>query len=371
MATKSKRAAPKRIKTGLAGAPKTDDFFKLKRYFHQELDKKIISKIVKDFIKKRFNSSDQKNIFANPEYMFTMYSHVGASCYWADLGKEFPENWDAEEKLFNTYFKELIESGKSKREEKASSNAPSKTTEIKVNPIQLLKNKVNSTILTELDDIEEAWMNDEKPGFDIYSRMMALGLKGASVPHVLEYIEPRLQELLDSKNKSCPQAVEAFSHLTRREVSRRIRFWEGLLNDLTKLKTSAKAARKPRAKKAVDATKQVAKLKYKKSDPTLKVTSIDPTSIVGSQRLLVLNCKYKTITEYFSNSTKGFAVKGTTLQNFDTETSRTKTMRKPEEFLVNVSKTVKRFDKLFSELTTKERVPNGRFNEETVILRAD
>ena len=367
MAVKKKVRAP-RIKTGLAGAP-LEDFFKMKYYFHQDLDNKEYSKVVKEFVKGYFTKDETKAILANPEYCFTMYSHVAASCYWNKLGKEFPENWDAKSKIFDGYLRGLIDTGKNILAEKAADSVETKV--VRKTPAELLKIKVHKTILTELDEVEDAWMEGEKPEFDVYARMNALELKAGAVSHVREYINERLGELIDAKDKKCDQAVEGYSHLTRRELTRRIKFWEQGLADLAKVAVAAKATRKPKAKKAVDASKQVQRLKYKQSATNLKIVSVDPVTIVGSTRLLAVNCKYNTITEYFSNSTKGFEIKGTTLQNFDPELSRTKTMRKPEEFLGNVSKTVKQFDKLFEALTTKARVPNGRINEETVLVRVD
>ena len=68
----------------------------------------------------------------------------------------------------------------------------------------------------------------------------------------------------------------------------------------------------------------------------------------------------------------GFEIRGTTLQGFDFERSRTKTLRKPDEFIpIALKKTVRQFDKLFNELTTKETQPTGRINVDCVLLRAD
>ena len=365
---RKKTVVKARPKTGLAAVP-LDDFWKMKWHFHQELDKREYVQVTKDFIKTYFNKDEVKAILANPEYNLYMYSHVAASCFWEKLGKEFPENWPAKERIFDGFLRDLIPTGNAILKEKKveADVAPV----VRKSPAELLKAKVSKTILTELDELEDKWMDGDKAELDIFARMNALELKAAAVSYVREYVQPRLQELLDAYNKTCDQAVEGFSHLTRRELSRRIKVWEGMLLDLDKLKTASKATRKPRVKKPTDASKQIKRLKYKKSDGNLKIASVDPLSIIGSTRLLAVNCKYNTITEYVSNKTTGFEIKGTTLLNFDPELSRTKTMRKPEEFLANVSKTIKQFDKLFNALSTKERTPNGRINEETILVRVD
>jgi len=357
------------IKVGLSGAPLTD-FNKMRHYFHQELENKEYSKIVKEYVRTAYSKADAKAIFALPEYHFTMYSHVAAACHWKKLGLEFPDNYPAEEGIFNTYFPELLQKGRAVLAAKVEEESET-TAVVRKSPAQLMAEKVNNTILSEIDELEDSWILGEKTDFDIYNRFNALGLKAAAVNQVKKEVESRLLELTDAYDKKCDQAVEAFSHLTRRETKRRIKVWEQALTDLDKFKVANKAVRKPRKAKTVDVSKQVARLKYKKKDDTLKIASVDPVTIIGSQRLLAVNAKYKTITEYFAQGPKGFEISGTTLKGFDPETSRTKTMRSPDEFLKNISKTQKQFDKLYNSLTTKEKVPNGRINDETVLVRVD
>jgi hypothetical protein len=66
----------------------------------------------------------------------------------------------------------------------------------------------------------------------------------------------------------------------------------------------------------------------------------------------------------------GLSVKGTTLQGYDEETSVSKTIRKPDEVLPRLLKGGKLvLRKLMSEINSKESVPNGRINGDTILLR--
>ena len=65
----------------------------------------------------------------------------------------------------------------------------------------------------------------------------------------------------------------------------------------------------------------------------------------------------------------GLMVKGTTLQDFDAETSVQKTLRKPAEMIKNFDAGKLKCKKSFEELTTTPTKLNGRFNEHTIILR--
>ena len=67
---------------------------------------------------------------------------------------------------------------------------------------------------------------------------------------------------------------------------------------------------------------------------------------------------------------KTFTVKGNTLLGFDTARSEVKTLRKPAEQLKEImgSKPVAR--KFFKDIKAVSTTPNGRFNENMIILKA-
>ena len=72
---------------------------------------------------------------------------------------------------------------------------------------------------------------------------------------------------------------------------------------------------------------------------------------------------------YVSVDEDGFKVRGTTLLNYNEETSLQKTLRKPQEQLNTFKKTTKaRTVKQFEGIKTTETKLNGRFNAETIIL---
>ena len=102
------------------------------------------------------------------------------------------------------------------------------------------------------------------------------------------------------------------------------------------------------------------------------MTSIDPRDIVGASKLVVFNTKYNKITLYEKSSlVDGFSIKGCTLIGFDEKTSATKKIRKPETF--DFSKFLggaRAVNNAFKDISTKESNPNGRFNENIIILQA-
>lgn len=367
-ATKKKTKIVKRAKTGVRAAP-VEDFFKCKEYFHFSLDKKDYGEIIKEYIKKNYSPDEYKTALKAPDYYFTGYSHVAASVYWKNhSGKEFPERWDGN-RCISDWVNKIIIAGNSTTSS-VDDETTAKTVEV-ISPMQRLQQKVNETILTEFDTVIDAWIQHEKPSFDLYSLMKKYELTAASAT----FIEPKLlslkSEITDCLEKTCEQAMEAYSEYTKPELTAAIKLLDGALADLQSLKMESKAKRAPRAKKPRAADKQVAKVNYQKEDRNFKLVSIPPIKIVGAMRLYVFNTANRKITEYVTTSTKGFEISGTTIKNFDPELSRTTTLRKPEEFLPMVlKKTYRQIDKEWGSLTTKNSVPNGRLNETTILLRA-
>ena len=365
----TKRKVQPRVRTGMAGIP-MNDFERTKHYIHYELDKKPTIDIVKTWIKKTFSKADAAAIIANPDYHFSMYSHYAAGILWSNAGLEIPEKWSMLPERTKEYYGGLIETGKKiaaekKQQEEAKGNV------VVLTPQQRLWNKVNDTIMFELDELEDEWIDGQTTEFDMYNRMRFHDLKGAAVDQVRRRIDGWLLDYSDAYNKTCEQAVEGYSHIPRKELKRRINVCNTMLADLNKLKAAASATRKTRVKKPRSADKQVARVKYCKESTEHKLVSQHPVVIVGAMRVFTFNIKTRVVTEYMCQSANGFEVKGTTIVGFDPETSRQTRLRKPDEFLPIIQgKTPKQIDNAFQSLSTKINVPNGRLNDDTIIVRA-
>jgi hypothetical protein len=268
------------------------------------------------------------------------------------------------------HYEALIEPGNEILKSKIA-DEEEKSNVIRLTPQQLMARKINETIMADIDELEDAWIEGKKETIDVYALFKKHDLKPMAVPQVRGRIEGWLEEYSGAYNKTDEQLVEGFSHIARPELKRRVKACEDMIADLDRIVQAGKATRKPRVKKAKAADKQIAQLKYQKEDASLKIVSINPITIIGATRLIVINSKYRTVTEYITERREGFEIKGTTLVGFDLEQSRTKTMRKPEEFLPMCHKTIRQFDKAFNALTTKESKPTGRINTDCVLMKVD
>ncbi len=179
-------------------------------------------------------------------------------------------------------------------------------------------------------------------------------------------------EALDTKDA---QLREAYGHFTKTQLKNIIKFCEAIVADLHGYSSVKKASKAPRARKAVPVEKVVKNLKFLKKfeDATnkLNLESISPTKLHGASECWVYNTANRKLTHYVADDyAKSFTVKGNSILGFDKVKSETKTLRKPAmltEFM-KVGKPAKRT--LFKDLTTTATEPNGRFNENIIILQA-
>ena len=293
--------------------------------------------------------------------------HEGLQAY-ANTLSDCPETILSAEVFVRERIKEAIH----QTIQESPSEAPGEASKREaISPMDRLKAKVSSTILLDLDVwLDESLDKNKVEPLAVYERMQHHGLPAAAVNQVETWLNRYLPDMKAAYDKTDEDLVEAYSFLSKKQFENRISVFEEMLNDLNKYKLSAKATRAPRAKKTKPAEKQVEKLKYLKHDQSLKITSITPVRIVSARRVLVYNTKYRMLCSYESYSTQGITVKGTSLKNLDETLCKNRKLRKPEEFLsIAMKSTEKQFDKAWDKLTTREGKPNGRINEETLILR--
>jgi len=180
------------------------------------------------------------------------------------------------------------------------------------------------------------------------------------------------EELLKGEDK---QLVEGYTYLNKTQIKNVIKFIEQVLNDLNSYISVKKAAKAPRARKAVPVEKQVAKLKYLKTfkDATTKLdlTSISPVKLHGASEAWVYDTAKRKLHHYIADDySKAFTVKGNTLLGFDTSKSEIKTLRKPAEQIKEIMGSKPAARKFFNDIKAVATTPNGRFNEGMIILKA-
>ena len=365
-----KKVLRARARTGLAGVPIDKGFDAVKDYFHLHVDKKDCISQVKTWVKKNF-PQPSKYILANSEYHFTM-THHAATAFWYnnDLHKTV-ESDKAPGFLSHLFDKmtPLIEKGKIIYKEKQAERK-AKSNIITISPQERLVRKINNTIMQELLELEDKWIDGDEATINIYDRFKYHGLTNTAISHVKPMIEGWLLDYEDAYHKRCDQAVEGYSHLKKSTLNQRIKACTAMLEDLERIRSATKASRNVKIKRPKSIDKQVAKVQYKKEDNDFKIVSINPIQIPSKTRLYAFNTKSKMIIEYVTESVNGFEISGSTIKNFSKVSSRTVCLRKPLDFLpIVLQKTPKQINDAWQTLKTKTKVPNGRINKDTILLR--
>ena len=172
-------------------------------------------------------------------------------------------------------------------------------------------------------------------------------------------------------------AGPAYNFLTKKNKKDFIRFLDDLIRDLDarhifakKAKKNTGGERKPRKKKEKSVDQVIKKVKFLKESTEYKVTSINPTQIIGASQLWVFNEHYRILSHYVALD-KGFSVKGTTLTNWDDKKSTQKRLRVPLDVLPNiVSGGPKAAEVVYEKVKTAALKCNGRLNIHMVLLRS-
>jgi hypothetical protein len=217
--------------------------------------------------------------------------------------------------------------------------------------------------------IDEFVLNGCKSDFSTKNYLLANQVAGPIAKRIGEFFVGTAKEIREAVEGADAQLVEGYSHLTKRELKRFADFVEGIVADCQQQVQTAKANRAPRKRKAVSPTKLVSKMKFMREFTELNLKSCKPEDILTSTELWVYNTKYRKVTVYKSDGGT-LSVKGTTILGFDIKESKTMTLRKPEDFFKGLSMGKRALNGAFKKLTTKPSAPNGRVNEECILLGA-
>ena len=165
------------------------------------------------------------------------------------------------------------------------------------------------------------------------------------------------------------QLVEGYSNFTKRELKKFAEFVDAIIADCQQQVQTAKASRSPRKRKVIPPSKVVSKMKYLKEFAEFGLKSCKPEDILSSTELWVYNTKYRKVQVYKAENGM-LSVKGTSILGFSLKESQSMTLRKPEEFFKGLSMGKRALNGAIKKLTTKPTTPNGRINEECVLLGA-
>lgn len=171
------------------------------------------------------------------------------------------------------------------------------------------------------------------------------------------------------------QLVQGYSHYTKTQLKNILKFIDQFLSDFNSYVSVKKATKSPRKRKAVPVEKVVSKLKYlktfKDTATKLDLVSLHPVKLHGASEAWVYDTAKRKLHHYVADEySKSFTVKGNSIIGFDNTKSEVKTLRKPGEQLKEVMGSKPAARKFFDSIKAVPVKPNGRFNENMIILKA-
>ena len=220
----------------------------------------------------------------------------------------------------------------------------------------------------EIDNEIDNFVRNKKSDFSMKAFLLSNSISGAVSKKIGGFYTGLISEVKEALEGKDEQLVEGYSHFTKAELKRFQLYVENILADCQQQVVAAKSNRAPRKRKEKPAGVIVARMQYQKEFAELNMKSVLPTTIIGASELWVYNTKYRRVSVYYALDRGGLSVRGTTLLNYDTSKSETKTLRKPEEFFKGDGKRALAF--ALKSIKTKAIVPNGRINSETILIGA-
>jgi hypothetical protein len=179
----------------------------------------------------------------------------------------------------------------------------------------------------------------------------------------------RSKEFEDVMNTSDADIKEGYSNFSKVQLRKVKEFYDAIVAE-TNRGAEKKPTRKARKVKEKPASVVASKVQYMKDFAELNLKSVLPEKIIGANQVWLYNTKTKLLGMYNADNAKGLTIKGTTIQNFNVETSIGKRLRKPDVAVKQVldgGKIV--LKKLLDGLTTKPAELTGRINSDTIIVR--
>lgn len=246
------------------------------------------------------------------------------------------------------------------------------TPKARVPNIQDRLNEKMSAVIGELEgEFDEVLSKATK--FKAYEFFVANNVPQAQLGKFERVLAPRLEEMQLALNGKDEQLVEGYSHLKPADFKRIMTWITDVLAGVEQYRGVKKATKKASVRKPPQKEKLVAKLKFLKVEPTLKLVSVNPVDIIGAQVLYVYNTKTRKLGKYVAEELGGaLTVKGASIFGFSESNSVQKTLRKPDVQLKEFAKASKvELRKFLDNIKSIETKLNGRINSDTLLLKVN
>jgi hypothetical protein len=223
------------------------------------------------------------------------------------------------------------------------------------------------TASEEIDYAIDKFIHSKVWDFNTKAHLLSNNVSGMVAKKIGDYYKLNVDEIDEALAGTDEQLTEGYSFLTKTELKKFRAAIQSIVDDCAQHQVTVK---KPRAVKVKAPALVVKKLKYMFKHDLLNLKSINPADIVGAKELWVYNIKYRKLVAYVADDSDSLTVKGTTIINYSIAKSWSWTLRNPEKFFKDTQIGKRPLNAAAKALTTKPVAPNGRINEETILLGA-
>ncbi len=239
----------------------------------------------------------------------------------------------------------------------------------KINIQDRIREKANEEAGEVEGLIDDFYLGGCKNPIDMESYFRSRNLSSVVMTKICNTFIGRAKEIEEVLTSDDPQLKEGYSNFSKPELRRFKEFLDSIVVAANS-RASIKPTRKKRKVKEKPASVLVAKMNYMKDFAELGLVSVAPEKVVGALQVWTYNTKTKLLGVYNADNAKGLSVKGSTLQNYNEQTSIGKRLRKPAVTIKELMEAGKvKIKKILPDLSTKESNLTGRTNSDTIILR--
>lgn len=243
--------------------------------------------------------------------------------------------------------------------------------------ITSIQEKINETVSTIIGKLEGFLDDYILSKYSSHTSIPALlqenNLKMVHANRIIEWSKTRRKEFSDALTSKDEYVIESYSNFKKVHLKKLIAYWDSVISHCISIisqNEATRSPRQPRKRKQKTAEQIVNKLNFCQKDKVYSFESIDPKKIPGSSQLWIFNVKTRKLGVYNAQDSAGLSVKGSTITNFDENTSISKTIRKPAESIPELIKSGKAYLKsCLVKINSKESVLTGRINNDTILLR--
>ena len=227
------------------------------------------------------------------------------------------------------------------------------------------------TLAGEVDGaIDDYLLNGTE--FSMKAFLLGKQVSGVVAKKIGSFYTLQLKELEEAIAGKDAQLVEGYSHYTKRGLKNFAEFIRQIVADCNQQVVSAKAQRKPRARKTKPASVIVKKMSYMREFAELGLKSITADKIIGATELWVYNTSTRKMIRYTAVDDGYLGVSGMSITNYDINKSEVKTLRDPAKFFKDLSSTGKRaMASAWKGIRAKTSKPRARINDEMILLAAN